>query len=81
MLNKVIGILSEFSEVPAESISGDSRLEGDLGLTSLDVVGIVGRIEEEFDVNIDESLDVDFQTVNDIVEFIKHNSAAPSDGN
>ena len=74
MQEKVIKILTEFTDVPYESITGDSRLVGDLGITSLDVVGILSRLEEEFRFNIDESADFDFQTVNDVVSFLNSNN-------
>lgn len=74
MQEKVIKILTEFTDVPYELITGDSRLVGDLGITSLDVVGILSRLEEEFRFNIDESADFDFQTVNDVVSFLNSNN-------
>ena len=74
MQEKVIEILTEFTDVPYELITGDSRLVGDLGITSLDVVGILSRLEEEFRFNIDESADFDFQTVNDVVSFLNSNN-------
>ena len=44
MDEKIIEILSEFTLEPAEKITENSRLVGDLDLTSLDVIGIISRI-------------------------------------
>ena len=67
MLEKVAKILSEFTDVPAEEIKAESRLSGDLGLTSLELVGVLGRLEEEFQISIDDIPENDFQTVQDIL--------------
>lgn len=55
MLTTVIDILSEYTDVPKERINEDSRLIGDLGLTSLDIVNIIVRFEDEFDITINDA--------------------------
>ena len=78
MTEKIIEVMAEFSDVPLESINEESRLVGDLGLTSLDVVGIISRLEDEFDINVDENQIEDFQTVRDVVNYVKE--ASGNDG-
>ena len=70
MFEKVIGILSDYTDVPPESISGESRLIGDLGISSFELIGLICMFEEEYGVTIDESKIVELQTVNDVVEFL-----------
>ena len=71
MTEKIVAVLAEFTDVPVESINGNSRIVGDLGLTSLDVVGVISRLEEEFEISVDETEIVDFQTVSDIVTYVE----------
>ncbi|MBO4832058.1 MAG: acyl carrier protein [Oscillospiraceae bacterium] len=69
MLERVIGILREYSE--AEEITRDSVLVSDLGLTSFDVISIVAAFEEEFDIEVPDRAIMDFVTVGDIVTYLE----------
>ncbi len=71
MLDKVIAIISEYQGLPAESIKEDSRLVGDLGLSSYDVISLIGRFEDEFDIEIPDRKIKMMKTINDVVEFIE----------
>ena len=70
MGTKVIEILSEMSNVPKESITRSSRLAGDLGLSSLDMLTILVRFEEELNITIDDRQIPDIQTVGDILDML-----------
>jgi len=48
--------------------SADSRLIDDLHLDSIDLVGLVAELEDEFHVILDEQQVRTFQTVGDAVE-------------
>ncbi len=71
MLDKVIAIISEYQGIPADSINADSRLVGDLGLSSYDVISLIGRFEDEFDIEIPDRKIKMMKTINDVVEFIE----------
>ena len=71
MLNKVISIISEYQDIPADTIHADSQLVGDLGFTSYDVVSLVGKFEDEFDIEVPDRKIKLMKTVDDIVKFIK----------
>jgi len=71
MLEKVISIISEHQDIPAESIHDDSHLVNDLGLTSYDVVSLVGKFEDEFDIEVPDRKIKFMKTVDDIVKLIK----------
>ena len=70
MGTKVIEILSEMSNVPKERITRSSRLAGDLGLSSLDMLTILVRFEEELNITIDDRQIPDIQTVGDILDML-----------
>ena len=69
MLERVIGILREYSE--AEEITQDSVLMSDLGLTSFDVISIVSAFEEEFDIEVSDRAIMGFVTVGDIGAYLE----------
>ena len=71
MENKVIGILSHYTEVKPEEITVDSELIADLAFNSLDVVNAVVEFEDEFDFEIPDEDIKNLKTVNNIVMYIK----------
>ena len=71
MLEKVISIISEYHGISASSITENSQLIQDLGFTSYDVVSIVGRFEDEFDIEVPDRKIKMMKTVADIVAFIE----------
>ena len=71
MLNKVISIISEYQDIPADTIHADSHLVNDLGFTSYDVVSLVGKFEDEFDIEVPDRKIKLVKTVDDIVKFIE----------
>ena len=71
MLDKVISIISEYQDIPAETIHVESHLVNDLGFTSYDVVSLVGKFEDEFDIEVPDRKIKLMKTVDDIVKFIE----------
>lgn len=71
MLEQVISIISEYQGIPALGINEHSQLIQDLGFTSYDVVSIVGRFEDEFDIEVPDRKIKTMKTVADIVTFIE----------
>lgn len=75
MRAKVRSILAEYTSMPAEEIRDESRLGGDLGLSSLDLLNMLARFEEEFGIVPDDRNLPDLQTVGDILAFLKETSS------
>lgn len=71
MLDKVISIISEYQDIPADTIHADSHLVNDLGFSSFDVVSLIGKFEDEFDIEILDRKIKQMKTVEDIVKFIE----------
>lgn len=71
MLEQVISIISEYQGISASNITENSQLIQDLGFTSYDVVSIVGRFEDEFDIEVPDRKIKMMKTVADIVAFIE----------
>lgn len=51
-------------------ISEDSSLINDLELSSLDIISLVGSVEDTFEIMIDDEDIVNLLTVRDVVDYI-----------
>ena len=71
MLEKIISIISEYQDIPADTIHAESHLVNDLGFTSYDVVSLVGKFEDQFDIEVPDRKIKLMKTVDDIVKFIE----------
>lgn len=72
--DKLKKIISEELRIDAEKIVPEAKLFEDLNFDSLDTVETVITVEEAFDIEIlDEDTD-SFETVQDIIDYIKENS-------
>ena len=70
VLEKVIELLADYSDVDAESITAQSTFD-ELGLDSLDTVELMMGIEDEFGVAIEVSDSI--KTIGDVVDYIENN--------
>lgn len=70
MLEKIRDVMLEYIEVPRESITPETRFLADLQMNSLDIMDMVGQLEDEFDVVIaTEDLNEIF-TVQDLIDYL-----------
>ena len=60
----------ETLSIPEDQITPEANLEADLGISSLELYELGGRLMEEYDIDIEEDEIHTFITVNDIVEYI-----------
>lgn len=75
MINKVIEILAEKLDRDPSEIEATSKIKDDLGADSLDMVEIVMEIEDEFDVEVEDSDTALIITVQDIINYIQNKQA------
>ena len=71
MHEKIWKILMNYSEKSEADIKPESNLQTDLGLNSLDVIGIVTDFETEFGISIPDEDLLNLVTVKDIEEYLK----------
>ena len=75
MEEKIREILSEVSGVPLSEVSEDTRLAGDLGMSSFDLADTVVSVEEAYGVKIPDERFGELETVADIVRIIREKNA------
>ena len=73
--NEVKTVIAEELEVEEEQISMESLIVDDLGADSLDVVELIMRLEEKFEVEIPDEDAEKIQSVGDAVKFIEAKQA------
>lgn len=73
VFEKVKKIIAEELNVEEEKIAKDSNFQSDLGADSLDALELIMRIEEEFDISIDDENAKTITTVGQIVDYIENN--------
>ena len=71
IFEKVKEIIAEELGIEADTIKLESNLADDLGADSLDAIELIMAVEEEFDVQIDDSEATNIQTVSDIVSYLE----------
>ena len=55
MFEKLVDIICNYVEVEPENIHPESRFMEDLGFTSFDFMSMLGEIEDEFDVEVEQT--------------------------
>lgn len=71
MFEKLAEIICNYVEVEPADIHEDSRFMEDLGFTSFDFMSMLGELEEEFDIEIDQKEVSDIRTVGQAAEYLE----------
>ncbi len=71
MFEKLVEIICNYVEVAPENVKPESRFMEDLGFTSFDFMSMLGELEDEFDVEIDQQEVADIRTVGEAIEYLE----------
>ncbi len=71
MFEKLADIIVNYVEVPKENIKPESRFMEDLGFTSFDFMSMLGAVEDELDVEIDQEKAASIRTVQEAVDYLE----------
>ena len=69
MFEKLVEIICNYVEV--ENVTTESRFMEDLGFTSFDFMSMLGEVENEFDVEIDQQKATNIRTVGEAVTYLE----------
>ena len=67
---KIAIIIEDVADIPASQIKQDSYLIDDLDLSSIEILAIISKIEDEYSIDISEKELLSIQSINDIVKII-----------
>lgn len=70
MLEQLVEIIVNYVEVKKEDIKPESRFMEDLGFTSFDFMSMLGEIEDELDVEIDQEEAANIRTVQEAADYL-----------
>lgn len=73
MIERIKEIILENTELDNIEITRESVLLQDLGLNSLDLMGMICELEDEFDIEISDRDARSFKTVGDVIDFLEKN--------
>ncbi len=71
MLEKIVRLLGDYTDVPADQINADSDFVVDLHIDSVDMVAMVMTVEDEFGVSVPDSALSELRTVGDVVRYLE----------
>lgn len=71
MFDEVKTIMTETLSIPEDQITPEANLEADLGVSSLELYELGGRLMEEYEIEIEEEDVHSFITVQDIVDYLE----------
>lgn len=73
IFDEVKEILAEQLDIDPETIEMTSNLQTDLGADSLDAIDTVMSIEDQYGIEVPDSVIENMRSVEDIVSFIENN--------
>ena len=71
MFEELKEMICQYVDVDSDSITEDARFMEDLGFTSFDFMTMLGDLEDEFDVEIDQKEVINVRTVGEALEYMK----------
>ncbi|MGN0643016.1 MAG: acyl carrier protein [Huintestinicola sp.] len=70
MLEKIKELVCNYVEANPEDITEDTRFIEDLGFNSYDFMSLLGDLEAELDITVDESEIINIHTVGEAINYI-----------
>ena len=70
MFEKLVEIICNYVEVEPADVQRESRFIEDLGFTSFDFMSMLGELEDEFDVEIEQQEAAGIRTVGEAVDYL-----------
>ena len=71
MFEKLAEIITNYVEVKKEDIKPESRFMEDLGFSSIDFMSMLGEVEGELEVEIDQEEAANIRTVQEAVDYLE----------
>ena len=71
MFERLVEIICNYVEVEPENVKPESRFMEDLGFTSFDFMSMLGELEDEFDVEIEQQEVTGIRTVKEAEDYLE----------
>ncbi len=73
MIERIKEIICDYTGKSNIELTESSLIHSDLGLSSYDLVQLVCKIEDEFDVEVPDKYINSLKTIGDVIKFIEKN--------
>ena len=74
LVAEVAGLVRQAAKVPPRVvIDGESRLVEDLAIDSLDLVGVLLAVQDQFDIAIEDDIVPSLRRIADLAEYVAKN--------
>ena len=70
MYEKICEILLNYVEEPDSGLTPDTRFVDDLNMSSLDIMTMIGDVEDEYDIEIETADLRSIYTIRDFVDYL-----------
>ena len=74
MFEKLKELICNYVDVEPEKITPEARFIEDLGFNSYDFMSLLGELEQECDVTVDEQEVIGLHTVEDAIKYLEKRS-------
>ncbi len=71
MLDKIKELICNYVECDSETITEDARFIEDLHFNSYDFMSLLGEVEEEFGITVDDAEIMNLHTVGDAIKYFE----------
>ncbi|MBQ2800865.1 MAG: acyl carrier protein [Lachnospiraceae bacterium] len=71
MFEKLVEVIGNYVEVEGKDIHPESRFMEDLGFTSFDFMSMLGELEDELDIEIDQQEAANIRTVGEATAYLE----------
>ena len=71
MFEKVCEILLNYVEEPESGLTPELKFVDDLGMTSLDIMTMIGDVEDEFDITIETAELRSIYTLQELADYLE----------
>ena len=71
MFEKLVEVICNYVEVEPATVKPESRFMEDLGFTSFDFMSMLGELEDEFDVEIDQQKAANIRTIQEAITYLE----------
>lgn len=68
---KFKSIVAQYCQVKPENMTAELRFREDLGFSSLDFMSMLGELEDEFDIELEEDKIINIHTIKEAMDMIK----------
>ncbi len=71
MLENIIEIICNYVDADPASITEESALRKDIGMSSLDMINLAVEVEDQYSISLPNSEVININTVGELMDYIK----------